>query len=147
MVDFVRAAWETQPGVTSDAIPILLRATEAMEGLDPEIGLRLLLAAMMVMSLAGQRVSRAELALLARFARRTSPQADAALASVVEVNAWLAGRATTPAPRLPDGASTLVERLDDPVLAPFAVPVFAYLGRSGHREDPRGAGRAPREGP
>ncbi|MGH3084432.1 MAG: hypothetical protein ACRDNP_10325 [Gaiellaceae bacterium] len=68
-------------------------------------------------------------------APRKTPRARdcrlADLASVVEVNAWLAGRATTPAPRLPDDASTLVEWLDDPVLAPSAVPCSRTSGDLG----------------
>ena len=130
-VDFVHAAWETQRGITSDAIPILLRAAGAVEGLDAELALRLLLAAVLVMSLTGQRVSPLELEGLKRLARRSGPDADRGLASVVEVLDWMAGGATTPPPRVPDDASPLDERLDDLVLAPFTVSVAAYLGDLG----------------
>jgi DNA-binding CsgD family transcriptional regulator len=130
-IDFVRAAWETQRGVTGDAIPILLRTADAVEDLDPDFALRILLAAMMVTSLTGQHVSPQELERLERFARRSSPGAHHGLVSVVRVNEWMAGGATPPPPRIPDDLSSLVEGLDDPVLGTFAVPTAAYLGDLG----------------
>jgi DNA-binding CsgD family transcriptional regulator len=131
LVGFVRAAWETQHGVTGDAIPILLRSAETVEVLDPEIALRLFLVAMMVMALAGRRASAAELGTLERLARRASPHGYRGLVSVVEVNEWMAGGATTPAPLPPEDAASLAERFDDPVFAPFAASVPAYLGDLG----------------
>lgn len=130
-IDFVRAAWETQRGVSSDAIPTFLRAATAAGDLDPSVALRMLLAGLMVMSLTGRQPSHADLAGLERFARLASPDAGQGVIFVVRVNQWMAEEATTPAPGSPDRVSSLIERLDDPVLAPFAIPTAAYLGDLG----------------
>jgi DNA-binding CsgD family transcriptional regulator len=131
-IDFVRAAWESQRGVTSDAVPMLLRAADAVEELDAEWAHRLLLSAVLVMSLTGRRVSPSELEALERLARRSDSDADRGLAWVVEVIDWMAGGAATPPPRSPDDTSSLEERLEDPVIAPFTVSVAAYLGDLGN---------------
>ncbi|MGZ5345730.1 MAG: LuxR C-terminal-related transcriptional regulator [Actinomycetota bacterium] len=130
-VDFVRAAWETQRGVTGDAVPILLHAAHAVEDLDPDMALRILLGAMMVISLTGRHAPPAELDCLEQLVHRAAPGADHGLVSVVRVNEWMADGATRPPPRIPDDLSSLIERLDDPVLAPFAIPTAAYLGDLG----------------
>lgn len=130
-VDFVRAAWETQWGVTGDAIPMLLHAADAVEDLDPDIALRILLGAMMVISLTGQHASPRDLERLEQLAHRSSPGAHHGLVPVVRVNEWMADGATLPPPRIPVALSSLVEGLDDLVLAPFAVPTAAYLGDLG----------------
>jgi DNA-binding CsgD family transcriptional regulator len=130
-IDFVRAAWETQRGVSSDAIPTFLRAAAAAGDLDPIVALRVLLGGLMVMSLIGRQPSPADLEGLEQLARRASPDADQGLSFVVKVNQWMAEGATTPAPGSPDRVRSLIEGLDDPVLAPFAIPTAAYLGDLG----------------
>jgi DNA-binding CsgD family transcriptional regulator len=130
-IDFVRAAWETQRGVSSDAIPTFLRAAAAAGDLDPIVALRVLLGGLMVMSLTGRQPSPADLEGLEQLARRASPDADRGLSFVVRVNQWMAEGATTPAPGSPDRVGSLIEGLDDPVLAPFAIPTAAYLGDLG----------------
>ena len=130
-IDFVRAAWETQRGVSSDAIPTFLRAAAAAGDLDPSVALRLLLAGLMVMSLTGRQPSPADLEGLERFARLASPNPNQGAIFVVRVNQWMAEGATTPAPGSPDRVSSLIEEFDDPVLAPFAIPTAAYLGDLG----------------
>ena len=130
-IDFVRAAWETQRGVSSDAIPTFLRAAAAAGDLDPIVALRVLLGGLMVMSLTGRQTSPADLEGLEQLARRASPDADQGLSFVVRVNQWMAEGATTPAPGSPDRVRSLIEGLDDPVLAPFAIPTAAYLGDLG----------------
>jgi DNA-binding CsgD family transcriptional regulator len=130
-VDFVRAAWEAQRGMTGDAVPVLFHAAHAVEDQDPDIALRVLLGAMMVISLTGRHVPPAELEYLDQLATHTSPDADHGLVSVVRVNEWMADGARRPPPRIPDDLSSLVERIEDPVLAPFAVPTAAYLGDLG----------------
>ena len=60
-IDFVRAAWETQRGVSSDAIPTFLRAAAAAGDLDPVVALRVMLGGLMVMSLTGGQTSPADL--------------------------------------------------------------------------------------
>jgi hypothetical protein len=50
------------------------------------------------------------------------------LSFVVRVNQWMAEGATTPAPGSGDRVWSVIEGLDDPVLAPFAIPTAAYLG-------------------
>jgi DNA-binding CsgD family transcriptional regulator len=129
-IGFVRAAWEAQHGVTSDAIPLALRAADAVEDADPATAFRALVVAFMVMSLVGRRPTPAEIQRVERLAART-PDADAGVISVLRVNAWMAGGATTPPPALTEDPSSLVQRLDDPVFAPFAVPIAAYLGDLG----------------
>ncbi|MGZ8652159.1 MAG: LuxR C-terminal-related transcriptional regulator, partial [Actinomycetota bacterium] len=130
-IDFVRAGWEAQRGVTSDAIPIFLRAAAAAGEVDPSVALRMLLGGLMVMSLTGRQASPADLEGLERLARRTSPDADQSLIFVVRVSQWMAEGATTPAPGSPNRVSSLIEEFDDPVLAPFAIPTAAYLGDLG----------------
>jgi DNA-binding CsgD family transcriptional regulator len=130
-IDFVRAAWETQRGVSSDAIPTFLRAAAAAGDLDPIVALRVLLGGLMVMSLTGRQPSPADLEGLEQLARRASPDADQGLSFVVRVNQWMAEGPTTPAPGSPDRVRSLIEGLDDPVLAPFAIPTAAYLGDLG----------------
>jgi DNA-binding CsgD family transcriptional regulator len=130
-IDFVRAAWETQRGVSSDAIPTFLRAAAAAGDLDPIVALRVLLGGLMVMSLTGRQPSPADLEGLEQLARRASPDTDQGLSFVVRVNQWMAEAATTPAPGSPDRVGPLIEGLDDPVLAPFAIPTAAYLGDLG----------------
>jgi len=67
--------------------------------------------------------------------------------SIVEVNAWLAGRATTPAPRLPDDASTLVNgsmtRSSLRPRSPVRVPQEIWAPRGSTRSRSRAA-RGPR---
>jgi DNA-binding CsgD family transcriptional regulator len=130
-IGFVRGAWEAQHGVTSDAVPILLHAAEVVAADEPSLALRHLVAGMMLMSLTGRQVSVAELRRLERLGRMTSPRTDRALSSVLEVNRWMAGGATTPAPVLPHDLAAQLDGLEDPVLAPFTVTVPAYLGDLG----------------
>jgi DNA-binding CsgD family transcriptional regulator len=86
----------------------------------------------MVMSLTGRQPSPADLKGLEQLAsRRASPDADQGLSFVVRVNQWMAEGATTPAPGSADRVGSLIEGLDDPVLAPFAIPTAAYLGDLG----------------
>jgi DNA-binding CsgD family transcriptional regulator len=127
-VDVVRGAWEAQRGITSDAIPILLRGAAAAGDLDPSVAVRMLLIGMLVMSLTGRQASPTELEGLERLARRASSDADHGSIFVVRVNQWMAEGATTPAPGSADHVWSLIEGLDDPVLAPFAIPTAAYLG-------------------
>jgi DNA-binding CsgD family transcriptional regulator len=127
-VEVVRGAWEAQRGVTSDAVPILLHGAATVADLDPGVALRMLLIGMLVGSLTGRQASPAELEDLARLARRASSDADRGSIFVVRVNQWMAEGATTPAPGSSDRVWSLMEGLDDPVVAPFAVPTAAYLG-------------------
>ncbi|HEX5949503.1 MAG TPA: AAA family ATPase, partial [Actinomycetota bacterium] len=127
-IDFVRAAWEAQRGVTSDAIPIMLRGATTAGDLDPSVALRMLIAGMMVMSLTGRQASTADMENLERLARRASSDRVQGSVFVVRVNQWMAQGATTPAPGSGDGVWSVIEGLDDPVLAPFAIPTAAYLG-------------------
>ncbi len=128
-LDLVRAAWEAQHGVTSDAIPLLLQASSAVEDEDAETALRSLFSGVMVMSLVGRRPAPRDLERLGRLARRT-PHGDA-LVALVTVQDWMAAGATTPAPMSPGDVASIVERVDDPLSAPFAIPTAAYLGDLG----------------
>jgi DNA-binding CsgD family transcriptional regulator len=130
-IDFVRGAWEAQRGVTSDAIPIFLRGAAAAGDLDPNGALRMLLAGTLLMSLTGRQASHTDLENLERLARRASSRSVQASIFVVRVNQWMAEGATTPAPGPGDRVGSLIDGLDDPVLAPFAIPTAAYLGDLG----------------
>lgn len=130
-VDFVRAASEAQRGVPGDALPILLRAADAVEDLDPEIALRLFLVAVQVTStLAGQPAPGVALGRLERLARRSHAVDEDALRSVLAVLEWREGGGDATAPGLGD-ASVLADRLDDPLLAPFAIITPAVVGDLG----------------
>jgi DNA-binding CsgD family transcriptional regulator len=129
-IDFVRAAWEAQHGVTGDAIPLMLRAASAVEETDPATALRGQLGGVLVMSLVGRRPSPADLDRLERLAAR-APQTDGKMLPVVAVNEWVSSGARTAPPIGSDDASSIVEAVTDPVLAPFAIPTAAYLGDVG----------------
>ena len=107
--------------------------------------IRLLLAAVLVMSLTGQRVPPLELEDSAtRSPLGSGRRPRSAPRSSRSSTGW-PGCNDAP-PRVPDDASPLDERLDDLVLAPSAVSVAAYLGDLGTARIERGAGRPTREG-
>lgn len=130
-VDFVRAASEAQRGVPADALPILLRAADAVEDIDPEIALHLFLVAVQVTStLTGQPMPDVALGRLERLARRSQTLDEDALRSVLAALEWReSGEIATP-PGLGD-ASALVDRLDDPLLLPFTIITPAVVGDLG----------------